>query len=317
MKRIFLVFCSLLFTGSLPSFAQDITPTDNIIYVKHDAQGEGTGSSWEHAVPELADALLWAWQHQYDGLWSNINPLQIWVAEGAYKPKYIDPNDPEGDDRAVLRSFLLLEDVHVYGGFEGSENLFSERNNWKGNPTILSGQLDEVYSEDGVTYENVSHVVTFAGEFSNSILDGFTITGGNAIYDDGILIDNDFYISGSNGGGIYVQDARPTLRNLIIRENRAQWYGGGLYVEEYYVHPEPLVVENVVILSNEAGQGGGILHYDVELIFKNCVFQGNVAERGGAIYSFFTEVHLLNTLIAGNKGSGSGYAGGIYLSNSK
>ena len=317
MKRIFLVFCSLLFTGSLPSFAQDITPTDNIIYVKHDAQGEGTGSSWEHAVPELADALLWAWQHQYDGLWSNINPLQIWVAEGAYKPKYIDPNDPEGDDRAVLRSFLLLEDVHVYGGFEGSENLFSERNNWKGNPTILSGQLDEVYSEDGVTYENVSHVVTFAGEFSNSILDGFTITGGNAIYDDGILIDNDFYISGSNGGGIYVQDARPTLRNLIIRENRAQWYGGGLYVEEYYVHPEPLVVENVVILSNEAEQGGGILHYDVELIFKNCVFQGNVAERGGAIYSFFTEVHLLNTLIAGNKGSGSGYAGGIYLSNSK
>lgn len=58
MKNI-LLFVGLLFlTSTLPIFGQDNTPTDNIIYVKHDAEGDGSGSSWEHAVPELADALL-------------------------------------------------------------------------------------------------------------------------------------------------------------------------------------------------------------------------------------------------------------------
>lgn len=122
------------------------------------------------------------------------------MAEGIYKPKFVDPDDPDVDNRAFLRSFVLLEDVHVFGGFEGNENVFSDRENWKENPTILSGELDEVYNDEGIIYENVSHVVTIAGEFSNSILDGFTITGGRAFYADGISIDTNYFITGSYGG---------------------------------------------------------------------------------------------------------------------
>lgn len=236
------------------------------------------------------------------------------MAEGIYKPKFVDPDDPDGDNRAFLRSFVLLEDVHVFGGFEGNENVFSDRENWKENPTILSGELDEVYNDEGIIYENVSHVVTIAGEFSNSILDGFTITGGRAFYADGISIDTNYFITGSYGGGIYVHSARPTLRNLIIQGNQAEVFGGGIYMGENILLDNPVVLDNITFFENEAQNGGGLQNFVVEAWVKNCVFQGNIARRGGAIYSFFADLHLLNTLIAGNVSDGEvGHAGGIYL----
>src|SRR5690606_6390563 len=145
----------------------------------------------------------------------------------------------------------LLEDVHVFGGFEGNENVFSDRENWKENPTILSGELDEVYNDEGIIYENVSHVVTIAGEFSNSILDGFTITGGRAFYADGISIDTNYFITGSYGGGIYVHSARPTLRNLIIQGNQAEVFGGGIYMGENILLDNPVVLDNITFFKNE------------------------------------------------------------------
>ena len=53
------------------------------------------------------------------------------------------------------------------------------------------------------------------GEDENSILEGFTITGGY-ISDDIMAIDPPF-----DGGGIYCTGSSPTIRNCIIRGNTA------------------------------------------------------------------------------------------------
>ena len=77
----------LLFSFGLLQ-AQNINPGDNnIIYVKYDViGGTGDGTSWANAIKELADALKYA--KQTETQWSASNPLQIWVAEGTYKPMY-------------------------------------------------------------------------------------------------------------------------------------------------------------------------------------------------------------------------------------
>src|SRR5690606_15199769 len=55
---------------------------NNILYVdigKKDVAGHtATGSSWDNAIPELADALQWAGEN--GERFTAENPLQIWVA---------------------------------------------------------------------------------------------------------------------------------------------------------------------------------------------------------------------------------------------
>src|SRR5690606_24813147 len=64
-----------------------ITPdTDGVVYVNINvSSGDSTGNSWENAVPELADALIAA----YD----NTAIHQIWVAQGTYAPLYSAGSD--------------------------------------------------------------------------------------------------------------------------------------------------------------------------------------------------------------------------------
>jgi hypothetical protein len=104
----------------------------------------------------------------------------------------------------------------VYGGFNGTESMLTERDPVT-NVTILSGDI-------GVTddiSDNSYHVVTGGGTDSSAVLDGFTVTAGNA--DLLVIGGTDQY-----GGGIYNLDSDPTLSNLIISENSAN-YGAGIF----------------------------------------------------------------------------------------
>src|SRR5690606_6411612 len=68
----------------------DNTPMGNIVYVNQHVTpgGDGSGDSWENAVPELADALRIArerWgDNGADAGWDEAEPLEIWVAAGTY-----------------------------------------------------------------------------------------------------------------------------------------------------------------------------------------------------------------------------------------
>jgi hypothetical protein len=132
---------------------------------------------------------------------------EIWAAAGTYKPT-------TGTDREA--TFQLQSGVALYGSFAGTETARSQRNPTS-NVTLLSGDLN---GEDvGFTNnaENVYHVVTGA---DGAILDGFTITGGNANRSGEIIT--------GFGGGIYNISGSPALANLTISGNIAT-EGGGMF----------------------------------------------------------------------------------------
>jgi hypothetical protein len=175
-KKLLLLMLFLLGPLSNANSFYDLAGPDSngIIYVnKNVVGGTGSGNSWENAYKELADALKWADQNK--ALFSAVNPLQIWVAAGTYNPKY-SPQD--GTNRFTNKTrdntFLLVDNVKVYGGFAGTETAFANRN-WVTNVTILSGEI----GSSTTISDNAYHVVVSAGTSQHAVLDGFSITGGN------------------------------------------------------------------------------------------------------------------------------------------
>ncbi len=163
------------------------------IYVNHAATGTNDGSSWANAYTDLQDALIVAVADIHE----------IWVAQGTYYP---------GVNRTD--SFAIKNGVAVYGGFAATELERSERD-WESNVTVLSGDIGTL---DDIS-DNSYHVIYNNGLADTAILDGFTVTGGNADGSD----------SDDNGGGIYNTNSNPTLNNLIVSSNSADFYGGGIY----------------------------------------------------------------------------------------
>ena len=224
------------------------------IYVNHSATGENNGSNWADAYVDLQDALAAAEAED-----------EIWVARGRYIP---------GTTRDS--TFQLKEGVALYGGFNGSE-INREDRNWTMINTILSGDIN---GDDGLHFfhydENVYHVVTGANE---GIIDGFTITGGNA--DGGFPIDN-------HGGGMINPNSSPTISNCTFIRNRATSRGGGMNndMSSSTIDIDPLpTIKNCSFIDNSASFGGAIGLSSSPPAIINCTFRNNTANQdGGGIY---------------------------------
>jgi predicted outer membrane repeat protein len=261
-------------------------PAQSQIYVKADATGAGDGSSWADAFPDLQDAIAAA-----------TGGDEIWVAAGTYTPS-------DSTDR--LAFFQLFNNVAIYGGFAGTETMLDQRDPGA-NLTILSGDIG-VPSD---STDNSYHVVRAIGADATAILDGFTITDGNA----------DTFPQDS-GGGIYVP-AGATLRNLAIIGNTAASSGGAIYACSQNYHLENTVVQNntaggdgggvanvscsptlvnVLITGNTAGDLGGAIHNfsGANPQLTNCTIQNNTAFAGGAIANETANPVVTNTIIWGN-----------------
>jgi hypothetical protein len=161
-----------------------------IIYVDASAAGANDGTSWANAYTQLSSALAAAQSGQ-----------QIWVAQGAYKPT-------AGSDRAIC--FALKSGVKLYGGFPsgGGDGTFAARN-VTAYPTILSGDIGVT----GDTSDNSYHVVYASNVDAAALLDGFTITGGNA---NGAG-------NTSYGGGVYLYKSPVTIQNCAVQNNTASY----------------------------------------------------------------------------------------------
>jgi hypothetical protein len=233
--------------------SRDVNPSNNvamvqtqvpgILYVNAGARGANNGTSWVDAYTHLQEALATATSGD-----------QIWVAAGTYKPT-------TGLNRT--RTFSLVSGVAIYGGFVGNEAYLHDRD-WHTHKTVLSGDIGTV----GNNADNVYHVVTAFGVTSSAVLDGFVITGGRATG----LDDN------SRGGGIYIDNASPTLRYLSLIGNTAE-RGGGIYS----TGGSPLLV-NLVISGNAATTGGGLYNAAGSPRLINNTLSQNAATLGGALY---------------------------------
>ncbi len=251
-----------------------LSVSSQTIYVKASAAGANNGTSWTNAYTNLKTAITAA------GVGS-----EIWVAAGTYYP-----------GAAQVDEFRLKNGVTIYGGFPGlagQEGNFALRD-YVANLSILSGDIDLDAVLDA---DNTYHVVYSSadGLDATAILDGFYIENGYADTED-------------DGGGIYIRNTSPTIRNCVVRNNWAGDNGGGVYLENSNSVVSGCTVQNNYTIDD----GGGIYIIGGNITMSNTTVSTNSCEEEGAgVYvnagsTTFNNVTISNctSITAANNGTG-------------
>lgn len=289
-------------------------------YVKT-GSNSGNGTSWTSAYATLDEAL----EASQPG-------DEIWIAAGTYKPTRLIHTSVKNS-----RTFVLKDGVSLYGGFSGTEGSKDERmlkpngNVWDmAYETILSGDDDvpDVWIREispGTTYRytwktensqvpgsqnNATHVLYNEDIIrTHTIIDGFTITGGNAnqhrakasgggIYAIGNvsinacrIVENSTYFRNEPttndiqalGGGIYLNGAgEASVTNCYFSRNYANssytiGRGGGLFAQNAQV--------SGCRFEDCVGEDGGGAVYQINGTLKDCTFSNCYGSAGGALYA--------------------------------
>ncbi len=255
-------------------------PGGAILYAAPVPSGSQDCSSWQDACTLQA------------ALGSATQGAQIWVKKGVHKP------GATADD-----TFALVDGVALYGGFEGMETQLSQRD-WQSNPTVLSGDIggDDLTDPFGVVTdtariigENSEHVITSTGVLSDTVLDGFIVTAGQADFSNR-----------SGGAGMYNDGGSPTLVNIIFSGNLASWSGGGM---DNWNGGSPSLT-NVTFQANQAFWGGGMSNtFAISATLKDVTFRGNIGTAGGGMYNFQSSPALVNVAFIDNGAQGGNGAG--------
>jgi len=273
--------------------------------------GAKDGTSWANAYIYLQDALTEALTE----------PDEILVAEGSYRPDH-DSANPTGSKQRTA-TFQLISGVEIYGGFPPGGG----QRDPNAHPTVLTGDLN---GDDGPDFtnndDNSYHVVTASGTGATALLDGFTITAGNANAVSG---------ADSYGGGIYNYSGNATVTNCTITGNRAALRGGGMYNDSssatvtickfngnssgslgggmYNLWSDGLVISKCTFIANSSYDGGGgICNYWTNSTITSCTFIGNTAQAGfgpsgGAVLNeTYSDPTLTNCVFSGNRGDFGG-----------
>jgi endonuclease/exonuclease/phosphatase family metal-dependent hydrolase len=142
------------------------------------------------------------------------------------------------------------------------------------------------------------HAVTcVSGEGPDTILEGFTITGGNA--------NGPEWPDDKNGGGLYCRFSSPTVVGCTFSGNTAN-YGGGMASR----NAAPTVI-NCTFKSNSGEEGGGLYNIGWSPItLTNCTFISNSSEYGGGLQNDSSIAVLTNCLFIANTSTFVG--GGMY-----
>ncbi|HEY1040392.1 MAG TPA: zinc metalloprotease, partial [Bacteroidia bacterium] len=207
-------------------------------YVNPSSTGNGNGTSWTNAIHSLSEALFYA---------KDYGVTEIWVKKGVYKPS-------ESGNQWKL--FYIPSGMKIYGGFNGNELTLNQRDYnvlHTTNETTISGDLSG--NDVGFTNnsENSFQLIRFYIADTNTVLDGFTVKGGNA---------SNPAVPFNTGGGLINYSAglvsEPRVRNCIFKYNTAN-QGGAVYID--------------------AAWNGR-----TNMKFENCEFQNNYGTTAGAVY---------------------------------
>lgn len=191
-----LLITMLLIGSTFSLFSQNL-----LYYVDADATGNNDGTTWADAFTSLKEAVDTANAQFPTGI------AEIWVAEGTYKP--VNQTTP----------FTLQRNIHIYGGFDGTEFNLEDRD-FRNNLTIIDGDLNgddnsNITVNEATRSDNAYNLFKIEGVFV--ILDGLVLQGANG--SDNQSGSRWFY----DGSAIFYDfDAyNGEVRNCVIRNNSA------------------------------------------------------------------------------------------------
>ena len=313
---------------------------NKVIYVDDDAAGANDGSSWQNAYNFLQDALADANTAE--------KPVEIHVAQGIYKPDQGE-GQTAGDRNAAFR---LINDVTLSGGFAGILKSDPNKQNIEEYETVLSGDLagndieindPDKLLEEPTRSENSLTIIWGAHTDSTSLLDGFTIKGGN----------NNIITEIPIGSGLSILSGKSTITNCTFSYNsgapalrntrsdplitNCRFYYNFIGMTNDHsnatitycnfsknrvaielISCDNLIVTKCQFTENYGNFGGAIYNYRSVLTLKDCSFTKNSSYNsptkgggnGGAIYNTGGTLILTNCFFIGNYAEGKG--AGIY-----
>jgi hypothetical protein len=211
------------------------------------------------------------------------------IADGFYRPDQ-GAGITAGDR---FEFFQLPSGLTVQGGYAGCGHADPDERDPHIFESVLTGDLLGDDRQDFVnTSDNSYHVVLTAGVGLSTILDGVTVTGGNA---DGVE-------PHLRGGGLYNEGGSPTIRGVTFRANRATLGGainneGGSPIIEHCIFANnaagfsgaairgwqsgPLVFDSLFV--NNRADAGAVAWFGASTpTFENCTAHGNQAPQGNA-----------------------------------
>lgn len=142
--------------------------------------------------------------------------------------------------------------------------------------------------------------------------------GGVYSYDNDVTIEHSTIAGNTgddSGGGVYLDNiVSALLRNVRITGNQVtdSYYGGGIYIDasETVRIVRSTIASNAVIYDG-GGSGGGIFHYDGNLLIRDTTVDGNFSsDDGGALYQDGGTVTIRSSTFSHNGATDDG--GAIY-----
>ena len=217
------------------------------------------------------------------------------------------------------------------GTYEGSIN-FQGKDVIVGSLFLSTGDSSYI-SQTILDAKQKGSVVRFENnETSAASLVGFTVTGGYAVEGGGIyvngaeptlrdlrVLENAVYIcevgdfiKEASGGGIFINGSSPILERITVRDNSSEADGGGVYLSNSDAN-----LTLVTIFQNTAANlGGGLFtNYSTSKVLHVEIAQNTAAKGAGVYAKSFSELSFENSNVGDNTADSEG--GGFYLTGSK
>jgi len=119
----------------------------------------------------------------------------------------------------------------------------------------------------------------------------------NNVVADGLSFINGKYY---DGAGIYINNASPTLRNIIVRNNTDRYELGAIYI----INNSNPLIENCIVKDNYMKYGGAVyIKYGGQATFNHCTFHNNRARETGDGFRIYEGQATITNSILWNGGN--------------